>query len=70
VTITEFTVGIPDEALADLQCRLDRTRWPHRVNREPWADGADLAYMKRLADYWRTGFDWRAAERVLNRHPQ
>jgi pimeloyl-ACP methyl ester carboxylesterase len=40
------------------------------VNRAAWADGADLAYMRRLVDQWRSRFDWRAAERVLNRHPQ
>jgi Epoxide hydrolase N terminus len=30
-----------------------------------------LGYLKKeLADYWRTTYDWRAAERQLNRFPQ
>ena len=29
-----------------------------------------LGYLKELAEYWRTGYDWRAAERYLNKFPQ
>ena len=29
-----------------------------------------LGYLKELADYWRSAFDWRAAERQLNRSAQ
>lgn len=29
-----------------------------------------MGYLKELAEHWRTGYDWRAHEAVLNEHPQ
>jgi epoxide hydrolase len=29
-----------------------------------------VGYLRELADYWRTGFDWRAQEARLNHYPQ
>jgi pimeloyl-ACP methyl ester carboxylesterase len=29
-----------------------------------------VPYLKELAEYWRTGYDWRAHEAALNAHPQ
>ena len=29
-----------------------------------------LDYLKELAEYWRTGYDWRAHEARLNEFPQ
>lgn len=34
-----------------------------------WDFGAPLADVKRLAAYWKDGFDWRAQESKLNRLP-
>lgn len=65
-----FTLHVPDLALADLRERLARTRWPDQAPGEPWAFGADLAYMRDLADYWQGRFDWRAQEARLNAFPQ
>lgn len=33
----------------------------------PWAQGADRDWLERLLGYWADGFDWRRAERGLNR---
>ncbi|HWA31451.1 MAG TPA: epoxide hydrolase, partial [Rhizomicrobium sp.] len=65
-----FTIHVPDNDLADLADRLARTRWPDAVNGVGWAYGADLAFMRELAAYWRDRFDWRAQEARLNRLPQ
>jgi len=69
-----FRLEVPDAALADLKERLGRTRWPDEPPasqpHEAWSTGASLAYMKGLAEYWREGFDWRAAEAKLNAFPQ
>ena len=36
-----------------------------------WADyGIEPGYLRRLIDYWRTDYDWRAVEARLNRLPQ
>ncbi|MFE2037672.1 epoxide hydrolase family protein [Streptomyces scopuliridis] len=65
-TIQPHPFAFPDSALEDLRRRLSSTRWPER---EPVADssqGAPLERMQALIDYWRDGYDWRAAEARLN----
>src|SRR5512139_596078 len=63
---TPFTLHVPDADLADLRLRLERARFPDEPPLEPWSTGASVDYLKRLVDYWRTGFDWRAQEARLN----
>ena len=65
-----FTVAIADEAIADLQERLGRTRFPDQAPGAPWAYGTDVGYLRQLVDYWRTAFDWRREEARLNSFPQ
>jgi microsomal epoxide hydrolase len=66
----EFTLHVPDEAIADLRERLERTRFPDQAPSEPWAYGTDVAYLKELVAYWHSHFDWRAQEARLNSFPQ
>jgi len=61
-----FTLHVPDAEIAELRQRLARTRWPDEPPGDPWSTGTSLLYMKGLADYWQTGFDWRAWEGKLN----
>ena len=35
-----------------------------------WGRGVPLGYLKDLAGYWHTRYDWRAAEAQLNAYPQ
>jgi microsomal epoxide hydrolase len=65
-----FRVDVPQDDLDELRRRLAATRWPGEVPGAGWDRGVPLEYLKELAEYWRTGFDWRAAERRLNRFPQ
>jgi microsomal epoxide hydrolase len=65
-----FRISIPDEDLDDLRRRLAATRWPSEVPGAGWTRGVPLDYLKDLAEYWRTEYDWRAAEAALNRFPQ
>ncbi len=65
-----FTINVPDETLTDLRARLARTRFPGPSVGAPWDQGTDASYLRSLCDYWRDEFDWRAAERTLNRFPQ
>lgn len=58
--------AFPDSALDDLRERLSRTRWPDRETVPDWSQGAPLARMRALCDYWRDGYDWRACEARLN----
>ena len=65
-----FRLRIPDSAIDDLNRRLDHTRFPDQAPGEPWAYGADVAYLKLLVEHWRSRFDWRAQEARLNAFAQ
>ncbi len=66
MTVQPFKVEIPDSVLADLKARLDRTRWPDELPGTDWDYGSNLDYIKELVEYWRTKFDWRAQENLIN----
>ena len=68
--ISSFRVEVPHEQLEDLHRRLDATRWPDEVPGVGWAQGIPLDYTRKLAQYWRTTYDWRAEEARLNSFPQ
>ena len=65
-TIRPFTLNVPEAALADLQLRLDQTRWPERETVADWSQGTPLAVLQELTAYWRAGYDWRTCEARLN----
>lgn len=66
--IDPFTVSIPDPVLTDLRERITRTRWPDAAPGEAWSQGVEVGYLRELLEYWADGYDWRAAERSLNRY--
>lgn len=61
-----FQVSISQDILEDLHDRLKHTRWPDEIEGSGWRYGANLAYMKELADYWLNEFDWRVQEKKIN----
>ncbi|HEX8767503.1 MAG TPA: epoxide hydrolase [Jatrophihabitans sp.] len=65
-----FRIDIPQAALDDLHRRLEAIRWPVDQGGDDWSRGVPQAYLRELADYWRTSYDWRAAEAELNAFPQ
>jgi microsomal epoxide hydrolase len=65
-----FRIEIPQADLDDLHRRIAATRWPGEVLGAGWSRGVPLGYLRELADHWLTRFDWRAAERRLNRFEQ
>lgn len=65
-----FRIDIPQADLDDLRRRLADTRWPDELPDVGWDRGVPLGYLRELADYWRTEYDWRAAEARLNSFPQ
>jgi pimeloyl-ACP methyl ester carboxylesterase len=68
--ITPFTVSVADAAVADLNLRLERTRWPDEVGEGTWEYGMPRKVLRDVVEYWRDHFDWRASERRLNSLPQ
>jgi len=68
--IRPFRIEVPEADLADLRDRLGRTRWPAPLPAPDWDRGVPVGYVRELAEYWRTGYDWRAVEARLNAYPQ
>lgn len=68
--IQPFTLTIPQAQLDDLKSRLANTRWPEPETVSDWTQGAPLASVKRLCDYWLNHYDWRRCEQQLNGHGQ
>lgn len=66
----EFRVAVEEEVLDDLRRRLRRTRWLDQIPESGWAYGTDTEYLRELCQYWEAEYDWREAERELNRWPQ
>src|SRR5580693_2209766 len=66
----QFKIDIPQSQLDDLKQRIAATRWPDEMPGVGWSRGAPLGYIKELAEYWRTTYDWRAAEARINHFPQ
>jgi pimeloyl-ACP methyl ester carboxylesterase len=67
--IRPYRIEVSDEALRDLNERLDRAIWPNEL---PGANGYGQSNdrVRALATYWRNEFDWRALEAKLNAYPQ
>ncbi len=61
-----FSVDVPQSALDDLATRLDLARWPEKETVSDWSQGVPLAEAKRVIEYWRNSYDWRACEALLN----
>jgi pimeloyl-ACP methyl ester carboxylesterase len=68
--IRPFRIDVPQAALDELGAKLDATRWPTPLPGDGWDTGVPTAWLRTLAGYWRSGYDWRAAERELNAFPQ
>jgi hypothetical protein len=68
--INPFSIDIPQSALDDLAARLAAARLPAPLPGDDWDTGVPVSWLAELVDYWRTKYDWRAAEAELNADPQ
>ena len=68
--VRPFRVDIPNPVVDRILSRVRDTRLPDRLDGSDWRYGADWDYMKSLAAYWISQFNWRKAEANLNRYPQ
>ncbi len=65
-----FTIQIPDRDIDYLNQRLLNARWFNSALEDDWKRGVPANYLKKLADYWRTQFNWKKQEALLNQYPQ
>ena len=68
--IRPFKVHVPGQVLIALRHRLAETKWPDQLPGTTWEYGADIKKVRELADYWQSGYDWRAQEAKINRFDQ
>ncbi|KAM3535865.1 hypothetical protein MY4038_000915 [Beauveria bassiana] len=69
-SIRPFKLSIAQSTLDDLQTRLGLTRWPDKEIVTDWSQGVPLAAIQELCEYWKTEYDWRRCEGLLNSYPQ
>jgi pimeloyl-ACP methyl ester carboxylesterase len=65
-----FRVAIPQATINRILARVREARWPDRLDADDWRYGANWDYMKELAGYWTSRYDWRKTEAALNAWPQ
>ncbi|MEO3787264.1 epoxide hydrolase family protein [Actinocorallia sp. B10E7] len=70
VSIRPTRIQLPQADLDDLRDRLHRTRWAPDIPGTGWERGVPTGYLRKVADHWADGFDWRTHENALNQHPQ
>jgi epoxide hydrolase len=68
--ITPFEIAIPEAKLADLRQRLANTILANEVPGAGWSYGPTTDFVGGIIDRLLNGFDWRAQEAAINRHPQ
>ncbi|PTB62613.1 alpha/beta-hydrolase [Trichoderma citrinoviride] len=69
--IVPFAIAVPDAELESLKNKLSNVTFPSESEfANDWSYGTPLSDLKRLTEYWRDGFDWRAHEAKLNQIPQ
>lgn len=70
MSVEQFTISVPDDALKKLSQRLSLAVYPDQLESDDlWDIGAPSSDVRRLAEYWKNGFDWRKAEAQLNELP-
>jgi pimeloyl-ACP methyl ester carboxylesterase len=69
MTAARPVLAVPEAELDDLRARLRHTRWAKPWPVAAWQAGTDGEELKRLVDYWASGYDWRRHEAAINALP-
>lgn len=70
MSIVPFRVAVPDETLDRIRDQVRLYPWNRLRDAGAWQAGTGIAELRRLAEYWTDGFDWRKVEAKLNGFPQ
>lgn len=65
--VTSFRVDVPQAKLDRIRQQVQLYEWHTAPATGGWRYGADQEYMKRLTAHWLNEYDWREAEREINR---
>ena len=68
-TVSAYTMRVPDDFLKLTNDKLKLARFPEEyenVDEQDWSECAKVSEVKRLTEYWRDRYDWRAQEDKIN----
>ena len=69
-SVEPYTISVPEAKVERLAQKLDTVEFPDELEGADWDYGAPLADVKRLTQYWKEKFNWKAQETKLNKLPQ
>src|SRR5439155_2916869 len=68
--VRPFRINVADDMLAGIAAKLALSRVGYvPADDRDWRYGTDARWLAGLLDHWRDRYDWRSAERHLNRWP-
>lgn len=68
-SLNRMYVSLSEVILTDLRERLSKTYFFENLEGVDWEYGINPDYMRELVEYWKTKFDWRKQETLLNTYP-
>ncbi len=68
IMVTPFKIPFDAAMVADLQHRLDSTRWADAVTND-WSMGTEQTFLEQLIRFWRHDYDWSERVELLNKLP-
>lgn len=68
-SVVPFKINISEETLRDLKMRLSNARLGEDLEESSFDYGFQVKYMKEVIEYWKTKYDWRKQEAILNSFP-
>ena len=66
--IRPYKINVADEEIERLKSRLEISRFPEKETTDDWSQGAPLAYVKNITDYWLNQYDFKRLESRLNKY--
>ncbi|KAI1828305.1 microsomal epoxide hydrolase [Xylaria intraflava] len=67
--IRPYKINVDEQKIKALKTKLSLATFPDELDDAAWDMGAPLADVRRLAKYWEQSYDWRNAEKELNKLP-
>lgn len=67
-----YKLEVDDELLSITKQKLQLARYPEEqsdIGDDDWSQGSKVERVRRLANYWKAGYDWKAEEVTVSPTP-
>uniref|UniRef100_T1IXJ4 Epoxide hydrolase n=1 Tax=Strigamia maritima TaxID=126957 RepID=T1IXJ4_STRMM len=61
-----FKIAVSEKVLDDLKSRLQNARFSEPLEGADFQYGFNTNYLKQVVEYWKTKYNWRVHEKILN----